>query len=241
MMEITIPTKLSEIPLYQMQEYESLKMDAEERALNAVAIFCNISLSEVSKLPLKILNHALDLITKCLDEKPRFQHRFTYEGVEYGFIPNLDEISTGEFVDLDSYQKEGMALWKMMSVLYRPIVTQGQNNRYLIEPYQGKLNESFKQMPSDIAFGSLVFFWSLGNDLMSYILKFSETQREKLMNTSSTKNGGGWDSYISSLTEMSQNLTQLANSPCTPIRCGRLTRATWQLWKDKLLINQNDE
>jgi hypothetical protein len=171
-MEITIPTKLSEIPLYQMQEYESLKMDAEERALNAVAIFCNISLSEVSKLPLKILNHALDLITKCLDEKPRFQHRFTYEGVEYGFIPNLDEISTGEFVDLDSYQKEGMALWKMMSVLYRPIVTQGQNNRYLTEPDQGKLNETFKQMPSDIAFGSLVFFWSLGNDLMSYILKF---------------------------------------------------------------------
>jgi hypothetical protein len=161
--------------------------------------------------------------------------------VEYGFIPNLDEISTGEFVDLDSYQKEGMALWKMMSVLYRPIVTQGQNNRYLIEPYQGKLNESFKQMPSDIAFGSLVFFWSLGNDLISYILKFSETQREKLMNINSTKNGGGWDSYISSLTEMSQNLTQLANCPCTPMRCGRLTRATWQHWKDKLLIKQNDE
>jgi hypothetical protein len=25
------------------------------------------------------------------------------------------------------------------------------------------------------------------------------------------------------------------------MRCGRLTRATWQHWKDKLLINQNDE
>lgn len=234
-MDIIIPTCLADIPLYQMQEYEALEMEAEEKALNAVAIFCNLSLKEVSNLPIKILNRALENITQALSEKPKFQPRFKFKGIEYGFIPNLDELTTGEFIDLDNYQKDKTAIWKMMSVFYRPIVQSGQNERYLIEPYKGKVNEAFKEMPCDVAFGSLLFFWSLGADLMSYILNYSKEAKQQQMNTNSIKNGDGWDSYIYSLEEMSQSLTQLANSPFTPLQCGRLTRQTWQLWKEQLL------
>lgn len=236
-MDIIIPTCLADIPLYQMQEYEALEMEAEERTLNAVAIFCNLSLKEVSKLPIKIINRAIENIHKALSEKPKFKPRFKYKGIEYGFIPNLDELSTGEFIDLDTYQKDKTAIWKMMSVFYRPIVQSGQNERYLIEPYQGKLNEAFKEMPCDVAFGSLLFFWNLGADLMSCILNFSVEEKQRQMNTSSIKNGAGWDSYIFSLMEMSQSLTQLANCPFTPLPCGGLTRQTWQRWKEQLLKN----
>lgn len=242
MMELIIPTKLNEIPLYKMQEYETLpEMDDIDKGLNAVAIFCNLSLKEVSKLPIKILNHALDTIIKVLSEKPKFQPTFEMNGIKYGFHPNLDEMSTGEFVDVDNYQKDRKDLYKMMSVLYRPITTEGQNNRYLIEPYKGKVNEAFKMMPSDVAGGSLVFFWSLGSDLMNSILNYSAEERQRLMNTASIKSGAGWDSFIYSLEEMSQNFKRLASCPFTPLQCGRLTNQTWQHWKSKLLINQDEQ
>ena len=41
--------------------------------------------------------------------------------VEFGFIPKLDNISLGEFVDLDSYMSDWDNMHKAMAVLYRPV------------------------------------------------------------------------------------------------------------------------
>ncbi len=226
-MDIIIPTCLADIPLYQMQEYEALEMEAEERTLNAVAIFCSLSLKEVSKLPIKILNRAIENIKGALEEKPKFQPRFKYKGIEYGFIPNLDELSTGEFIDLDTYQKDKTAIWKMMSVLYRPIVQSGQNERYLIEPYSGKLNDAFKEMPCDVAFGCLLFFLefrSRFNELYPELFAGGEAKADEHQ----FNKKWGWMGFIHLLTD--GDVTKFDGVSKLPIH----TTALWGAYKTDL-------
>lgn len=241
-MEITIPTKLSEIPLYKMVEYNSLgDFSPTVKTMKALSIFLDVSEKELSKFPLQVVNKAIKHIEAILTESPEFQKQFTHKGVKYGFIPNLDEISTGEFVDIENYQKNPADMWRLLSVLYRPITTEGQKHRYLIETYKGKVNENFKDLPCDIAFGAVVFFCNLGIDLLNYTLKSLKEGKGMQTNKVSIKNGAGWDSSISYVEAMSQNLSKLVNCPFTPLSFGEHTNQTFQHWKDKSLINLNDE
>ena len=42
--------------------------------------------------------------------------------VKFGFMPKLDDISLGEFIDLDKYISDWQQMHKALSVLYRPVV-----------------------------------------------------------------------------------------------------------------------
>lgn len=233
-MEITIPTKLSEVPLYQLIEYNELETTNEtERAIHATAIFLGLTHKETAKLPLKVLNKAIKHITNILTESPELQTKFDYKGFKYGFVPNLDELTTGEFIDIENYQKEPRDLYKVMSVLYRPIIEEDRK-RYKIAPYKGEVNEAFRDMPSDVAVGAQLFFYHIVNDLLNYTQRFLEREKAKRNNTGLIKSGDGWDSSIYSLAETLQNLMKLVKSPFTPISCGRLTNRTWGIWKEKL-------
>ena len=240
-MEIIIPTKLSEVPLYQMVEYNSLPhLEETERGIKAVSIFLGLTNHETARLPLKVINKAVEHIKNILNESPDLQPIIEHKGIKYGFIPNLDDITTGEFIDIENYQKEPKDTYKVLSVLYRPITKEGQGKRYLIAPYKGEVNEAFRDLPSDVAFGALLFFWRLGIDLLRYTLKFLEEKKAVQTKINLPKNGVGWGSSTSSLVEMLQNLDKLVNFPFIQISCGRLTSRTWPKWKDKLLI-KNDE
>lgn len=241
-MEVTIPTKLSEVPLYQMVEYHSLTdTDETTRGLKAVSIFLNLPIEQVNKLPIKVINKAIGHIKNILSESPTLQPTFTHRGVKYGFVPNIDELSTGEFIDIEAYQKEPKDLYKVLSVLYRPITTEGQGSRYLIEPYKGKINEDFRDVSCDIAYGCTLFFYRIGKDLLHYSLKYLETRKGRRTKTNLPKNGGGWDLSILQLEGMLQSYNELVNCPFKPLYCGVLTNRTFQNWKDKSLINQENE
>jgi hypothetical protein len=159
-MEITIPTHLSEVPLYQMVEYNSLPHQEEtERGIKAVSIFLGLTNSETARLPLKVLNKAVEHISKFLNETPELQTTFEHKGVKYGFIPNIDDITTGEFIDIENYQKEPKDTYKVLSVLYRPIIKEGQGKRYLIAPYKGEVSLQMLLQESIDANSSLLRFW----------------------------------------------------------------------------------
>lgn len=239
-MEIIIPTKLSEVPLYQMVEYNSLgDLGETERGLKAVSIFLNLTPEQITKIPVAVINKAIGHIKVFLSESPNLQNIIEHRGVKYGFVPNLDDLTTGEFIDIESYQKEPKDLYKLLSVLYRPI-TQMEGKRYLITPYKGEVNEQFRDLPSDVAYGALLFFYRIGSDLIAYTLKYLHQKKAAQTKINFPKNGAGWDLSISSLEAMLLNFDKLLNFPFIPVLCGVLTNRTWQIWKDKLLI-KNDE
>lgn len=243
-MEIKVPTSMYEVPLYQMVEYTNLPKEMNEslRQLNAISIFCQISMDEVRQMPVSVLNKAVAILIKWINGKPKFYKTFEYAGVEYGFNPNIDAMPIGEYIDIENYCKEPNDLYKVMSVLYRPITVQGQRNRYDIEIYKGEITESFKSMPSEVAYGGMLFFWSLGKDLLSYILKslraMAKAQQTK---SNSVKNGDGWQQFNYSLGEMSQNLKKLVDCPYTPLSNGVLTNRILANLNKQQLEKQHDE
>lgn len=240
---ILVPTSLKDVKLHQMLAYESLKaeMDDTQRQLEAVSIFCDLTMTEVMAMPFDVLQKAVERITVMLTETPEFTPRFKMDGIEYGFIPNIDELSVGEFVDIETYCKEKHDLWKVMSVLYRPITHSGQNGRYEIAPYSANLVTGFKDLDSNTAFGAMVFFWSLGIDLVNTIQKYLEEETARLTKLDLPKSGAGLEWSIDSLQEISYNWKMSILKPFTPLCSGPLTKATLRKWNKKLLSNHTSD
>jgi hypothetical protein len=120
-------------------------------------------------------------VMQILNDKPDFIHRFTYKGVEYGFIPNLNDITTGEFIDLDEYIKDGKQLHKIAAILYRPII-KSSGKLYDIEKYEGtsKYAEIMMGVDYKVVLGALVFFWNLGRSLLNHTNTYIQKETQKV-------------------------------------------------------------
>lgn len=226
--------KLGDIKLHQwmeLKEYLESKPDESKIPFQMVNILLGFSPLEARRMPIEQLEGVISQLNEIIQQKPNFAPNFVLDGIEYGFIPNLDEMSSGEFVDLQKYENDYQAkpinLYKMMSVLYRPIIQKAAYNHYQIADYDGRLNEKFKDMPIDVALAGHVFFCDLGNDLLTYIQKSLEPERsvniskmqKKLHGAlrrifmGSTKNGAGLDGLSDYVMEILQNLKRYRNYP----------------------------
>jgi hypothetical protein len=99
----------------------------------------------------------------------------TIDGVEYGFEPNLGQMSYGAYLDITKHKDIQIdENWnKIMSILYRP-VEQKAGKHYSIKPYNGSVDESiFDNVGMDIHFGALFFLYNLLTDLLKDTLKSS--------------------------------------------------------------------
>lgn len=88
----------------------------------------------------------------------------TIDDIEFGFHPDLSEITLGEYADLETLIQEGLQnnMPEIMAILFRPIVEK-DNEVYAIEAYDGNLRiraEKMKQMPAEQVHNALVFFWT---------------------------------------------------------------------------------
>jgi hypothetical protein len=141
--------------------------------------------------------------------------------MEYGFIPDLENISFGEYVDLDNYLSNWDDYNKAMAVMYRPI-TETRKEKYNILEYNGasEFSEAMKYAPMDIAIGASVFFWTLGSELLTATLNYLKTETKKMTQEQATlaqelsleKNGVGIQAYTDLLKETLQNMTKLQNT-----------------------------
>ena len=106
-------------------------------------------------------------------EKPKFQHRFKIQDTEFGFIPDLENISFGEFIDLSKNITDVDNWNKAMAVMYRPIID-SKGDKYSIEDYKGSntYSEVMKFAPLGVTLGANVFFWTLRNDLLNSSLSY---------------------------------------------------------------------
>lgn len=206
---VNIPEKLSDITLEQYQRFlkvaEAEDVDDVFLMQKMIQIFCGVKLTDVFYFKIQDVKNVINEINQVLLEEPKFQQRFSFEGVDYGFIPNLDDISFGEYIDLDENMTSWDSMHKAMSVLYRPIEME-KGERYTIKKYEGIDNEeTMKKTPVDIALGASVFFYNLRRELQRAILKFSSDQMEELTSQQREillQNGVGFSHYILSLREI---------------------------------------
>jgi len=198
-LEINVPDRLSEITLGQYQKFVKLysgEVTEDFLALKMLEIFCGVKLSDAYQLRFKDVDGVVELLTEILNEKPQLVQRFKMKGVEYGFIPNLDDMSFGEYVDLDTYIGNWQEMHRAMAVLYRPIKNK-HGERYNIVPYEVVDAEMYKDMPLDAAISSVLFFYRLGIDLSRAMTNYLEEGKASrlVQYLNSEKSGDGINQY----------------------------------------------
>jgi len=201
--EINVPDSLSEIRLEQYQKFVKLydgEVTEEFMALKMLEIFCGVKLSDAYGMRFKDVDGITQLLSDLLNEKPQLRRTFKMDGVEYGFIPNLDEMSFGEYIDLDTYLGDWQNIHKAMAVLYRPIKDK-HGERYNIVPYEVIDAEVMRKMPMDAVLGSVLFFYRLGMDLSKAMIHYLEEQEESriVQYLNSEESGVGINQYTHSL------------------------------------------
>jgi len=232
--EIEVPTTLSDIKLWQYQKYmkiieQNKTEDAEDDEkindflnMKLVEIFCNVSLRDVSKIPLKEFNKILEILNKAFEEKPKLIQRFMLLDVDMGFIPKLDDITLGEYVDIETNISDWQKMHKAMAVLYRPVNFKAKE-KYGIAPYKVKeeTQELMKEMPLDVAISSMVFFYDLGKELLGAIPKYLKANLKKedmqQLEMHLEKNGAGINQFMHSLKVMSETSMQLPSFHSTSV------------------------
>jgi hypothetical protein len=216
-MKIKIPTSLSDIRLEQFLLFQKVIKENQSDAfvsLAMVSIFCDISVPDAQNIELKDFNEIVKAINEVLKQQPRFIQRFIYNGKEYGFIPNLDDIPAGEYIDLETYLKSEETYSKAMNVLYRPIANK-MKNLYNIEDYKGE-HTDFNKLNLEIVLGSMLFFWNLSNELLTSMKDYLQQPKNKTLLTQALEpNGVGINQFIQSLTEISLILNERLKSGFT--------------------------
>jgi hypothetical protein len=180
---ILIPETLKDLRLDQYQKWLKLVNDNEPSDFvnqKTIEIFCDIELPKVAKISYKSIAEILDHINKLFDSKPKFVQRFKIGGKEFGFIPDMENMTFGEFSDLEKYLKTPETFHKAMAVMYRPI-TNKFRDMYDIEPYDGsdKYSGVLHYATLDVVLGSVVFFYDLlkelSRDTMDYLAEVPMT------------------------------------------------------------------
>jgi hypothetical protein len=217
-LQITIPTSLDEITLEQYQKFLSIAKDNPDGEFlqhKMVEIFCGIDLKNAAKISYKDVNEITTKLSNLFNQKYDLKRTFKLGNTEFGFITNLDEITLGEYTDLDKYISDWDMMHNAMAVLYRPI-TKKLKDKYQIEEYNGSYTycDAMKFMPVDVALGAVVFFYNLGNELLKSTIHFLENNREfqNIVNNHNLEvNGVGIAASMLLLKEMLEDLKIFPN------------------------------
>jgi len=158
-----------------------------EEATETIAALSDIPKKLVKELALSdvavIMSKIGELQSKQGTELKRL---IEINGVEYGFHPDLDSISLGEYADIEQFIKNGIdkQLPELMAVLYRPI-KEKKNDIYIIDSYDGDIRmraEEMKQMTAAQVQSALFFFYNFVKALSEILLSFSmQEQKETKM------------------------------------------------------------
>ena len=199
-LSITIPSSLNEITLRQYQEFLKIQENADnEKHLQAkiIEIFCQMELKNVMLLKASDCEIIVEKITKIFDNKPELVTTFKLNNTTYGFIPQLDEISLGEYIDLDTYIGDWENMEKAMNVLYRPIVLKVKD-KYTIDEYKIGTDDLLLDMPMSAVLSSIFFLWNLGLDLSKAMMNYlDQKEYQALMhNLTSTQNMVGTNQFM---------------------------------------------
>lgn len=230
---VTYPESWADIKLEQyLQFYKQTKpyVGTDEYVKKLIEFgayhFCNIDPTALYQLPASALTKISNIITELTtNTQLPIVKSFSVDETEYGFIPNIEEISYGEYLDLVEYFKD---MWTympiIMSILYRPI-TKKFAGSYLIEPYNGTNDariELFKHVVTmDMVFGATAFFLDLQKDLLigtqTYLQEMlKKIQKGDLIPLQDLEKNGVDITQLQFLQEMTfQNLITLQNSPST--------------------------
>ena len=159
-----------------------------EEATETIAALSDIPKKLVKELALSDVANIMSKVAELQQKQDtKLKRIIEINDIEYGFHPDLDSISLGEYADIEQFIKNGIDknLPELMAVLYRP-VKEKKNDIYIIDAYDGDIRlraEEMKQMSAEQVQSALVFFYTfakvLSEILPLYLMeKLKETKTQ---------------------------------------------------------------
>jgi hypothetical protein len=179
-LRVSIPADYSSITLKHYRDFKQAKNEIEQ-----VCACCSITKEQAKEIPIKDLPVLINAFNESLlVESARFFQQITIKDKDFAFIPNLYEITAGEYADISEWCKDvNTNIVKIMGVLYRPI-DKRVVDKYTIEKYTIEnrvLNESYvEQMTLEQFNGAMLFFSTLLRELNNTSLDYLENEVKKL-------------------------------------------------------------
>jgi len=211
--KLQVPESLADIPISKYKKFIAManQDNGDEQALYH---FCGLTPDQQERMKVTDKQRLRLILSTALGEKPALVQTFEFKGVKYGLHPKIEDISMGEYVDLDELLKEPYKnAEKVLGILYRPI-TSKKFGKYLIENYDPDKHtgEGFDELGTNILLGCMLFFYRLEIALQITFLRY--LQKEQMTNQPSTdrpsslKSGAGIAQSIKLLEAISRSLTK---------------------------------
>tara|TARA_Y100001938_G_C8101776_1_gene442464 strand:+ start:15440 stop:16090 length:651 start_codon:yes stop_codon:yes gene_type:complete len=188
-----LPLSWGEVSIKQYQELMML-IDNEKNELDTkirtISILTGCELSLLSKASVANLNKVYKKLGELTAKLPSktFRRVIEIEDVEYGFIPDMNDLTFGEFVDIDTWLQSGYAnLIDILTVLYRPVLKR-KGERYNIAEYEAssrveRAKVFSRSMSVDSVYGAMVFFYTIASKHIETTLYSLEMQKKKRSST----------------------------------------------------------
>lgn len=211
---IEIPNTLNDIKLRQYQRF--LKID-EPNEMDLMVCMLDSDKKTLSNLKSSEFERITAHLNSLFDVEHTLTSIIVLNGVKLGLIPDFDAITYGENKDITSYINDWDKMHQAIAVLYRPI-KQKMGKKYLIEDYKGTrfTSEMMLDMPLDVVLGVIVFFWTLTNELLSYIPSYLQSEMKK-NKTYSAESGEVITNLRHSLTGILEEMQKLQRYPFTVV------------------------
>ena len=183
-MKITIPENIKDITLRQLQDITLFASKEGVTELQVshekIRVITGIDLSTAT-ISQNDFEDLIESIDKALNTPADFQKILKMNGVDFGFHPNLDNMSSDEYYDLMEYGDNTETLHNLMAILFRPLDGKDKFGNYKIETYEGteESKELMKDMPLNLVNGALVFFFNLSKELRLNIHKYLKEMEAK--------------------------------------------------------------
>ena len=192
--ELIIDNKVIEVPSkITLGIYQQLMLNPELYENNPkmiISLFTKIPYPELKNLQLDQIN-LIEAFLSSRMEIPKENElvlTFNYKGVDYGLENDWSKLAWGAWTDFEVYSSDNIYgnLHRILSILYRPIISKDNKNlkNYKIVPYKSEeideRSEIMKDVPVIYWIGASQFFFSI---VETYIKSIKDSLEQwKMMN-----------------------------------------------------------
>jgi hypothetical protein len=193
MNEFTLINNWSDVTLEKWGKLVDFKKESPtEEALKTIRTLSDMPEQYIKALSIKDVASILSSLSDLqAEERSLLQRIIKVDGVELGFHPNLDEITLGEYADIEHLIDGGFEenIANIVAILYRPVIDK-DGSSYTIEAYDGNYEErakAIKNMKAEDVQSSLLFFWTFGSALSMTMQSYSMELIAKRMKSNLTE------------------------------------------------------
>jgi len=197
--KLIVPDNWNDITIKQYQDFTKVlesKKGEKEKTFETVCIFCKVKRSDLNNFAFADVEKIAKILLKMTSADPsgiELKRNIEFKKQNYGVIPNMSKMTTGEFVDLESYCENSTEnLHKIVSILYRKQVGAiDRFSRYEIENYKPtqEKEQLMLELPMGYALGILNFFFHLGEQLLIDSVSYLETLKSNKTREHQLKEG----------------------------------------------------